>query len=95
MIYPPFDHYRTLAGSQTKGVVLAEFFARPTNFTLLGNFKRALLIHSYQCKHDFEMPDLMKDIGATKAGLFKLYICSMATHFATKFFDPDLYFIPS
>ena len=38
---------------------------------------------------------LMKDIGATKAGLFKLYICSMATHFAIKFSDPVLSFIPS
>ena len=37
----------------------------------------------------------MKDIGATKAGLFKLYICSMATHFAIKFSDPVLSFIPS
>ena len=38
---------------------------------------------------------LMKDIGATKAGLFKLYICSMATHFAIKFSDAVLSFIPS
>ena len=38
---------------------------------------------------------LMKDIGATKAGLFKLYICSMATYFAIKFSDPVLSFIPS
>ena len=37
---------------------------------------------------------LMKDIGATKAGLFKLYICSMATHFAIKFSDPVLSFCP-
>ena len=37
----------------------------------------------------------MKDIGATKAGLFKLYICSMATHVAIKFSDPVLSFIPS
>ena len=37
----------------------------------------------------------MKDIGATKAGLFKLYICSMSTHFAIKFSDPVLSFIPS
>ena len=36
----------------------------------------------------------MKDIGATEAGLFKLYICSMATHFAIKFSDPILSFIP-
>ena len=36
----------------------------------------------------------MKDIGVTKAGLFKLYICSMATHFAI-FSDPVLSFIPS
>ena len=38
---------------------------------------------------------LMKDISATKAGLFKQYICSMATHFAIKFSDPVLSFIPS
>ena len=38
---------------------------------------------------------LMKDIGATKAGLFKQYICSMATHFAIKFSDPVLSLIPS
>ena len=37
----------------------------------------------------------MKDIGATKAGLVKLYICSLATHFAIKFSDPVLSFIPS
>ena len=48
----------TLAGSQTKEMVLAECFARPTNLTLLGNFQRALLIHSYQCKH-VEMPAIV------------------------------------
>ena len=37
----------------------------------------------------------MKDIGATKAGLFKRYILSVATHFAIKISDPVLSFIPS
>ena len=99
MIYPPLDHYQTLAGSQTKGMVLAECFARPTNLIQLGNLQRALLIHSYQCKHDFEMPDIVIHerhwCYQSRINCSNFIFFSIATHFAIKFSDPVLSFISS